>query len=827
MQICPRCGKTMDDNAPSCPSCHAPNAFQNPDEFNQYIHERRKRKKDDAFRKEQERLRILYEKQEQERRQKEENQKQLMEYYKAQTDKEERARRSKKRIMKAVTVAACVCLLVLGAVGVGLTMNNSSEDDTETVSDNNQPATSSVAQVTSQPDTAEETAASEAAPVEVTAEPVAPEPTAEPTPELQAAPEVTAAPTPAPASATSENGVYKQTVMMYIIGSNLESENGAAAADMKEIQKSGMDSDVVNCILYTGGCNNWTNNISSHKNSFYRIVKGKRKLLKTEKQKNMTKPSTLTGFINYCYENFKADKYTLILWDHGGGAIHGYGDDENYKGDGMSLQSLKKALGNSTLCQRDKIETVAFDACLMGSAEIAAGLKKYARYFVASEESIAGPGYDYSFMKEFSQPQMDGSKVGSSIVDYFYKYYDDLLILDESTLSCIDLSKMDRVESALNQLSARATKGLSSSYKKLKNSRRNLDEYGDESSFSYDLVDTSRMAKGMAKLYPAEAQALQDAIADAVISCKTTGENACGLTLYYPYSEPDYGPISLTIYSGFGFASKYEKYINKFFSKSFRTLRSGKREEEVPQTAMITKAAGNTQNVASVTLPEDLASRYEKARYYILKKDPEQEDSYLIAGAGEDVSLDGNILSTQAQSSIVKIADKTQNESYDTSIYLQKETETQKVYAADAELQRESIALGGHSETQTLDATVRVLQDKKTGECKPVDATINQESLTGMAPRVQIDLTKFTSIRYGATHYFPEKDSSGALKPVDKWTKSDQVTYHEYVPGNEYAVEQMDVPTDGSYEIVFEVTDQDGEVHMSEIQTIGTSGTNA
>ncbi len=806
MQICPKCGTTMEDNAPSCPSCHAPNAFQNPNEFNQYIRERRKQKKEDAFRKEQERLRILYEKQERERKQKEESQKQLIEYYKAQTDKEEQKNRTKKRIRRIVTAAACVCLIIVAGVGIGLTMSGSSEEDTETVSSNNASEETQAPVVTDAPAaTATDVPAStEAAGTEVPA-----------STDVPAATEVPAA---------GSGDVYRQTVMMYIVGSDLESESGAAAADMEEIEKSGLDSDIVNCILYTGGCSNWTNDISSHKNSFYRIENGKKKLVKTEKQKDMAKSSTLTHFINYCYKNYKADKYTLILWDHGGGAIHGYGCDENYNEDTMSLSNLKNALKKSSLCQNEKFETVAFDACLMGSAEIASGLKNYARYFVASEESIAGPGYDYSFLKELNQPQMDGSRVGSCMVDYFYNYYSNTLITLESTLSCIDLGKMDAVESALGRLSAKAKKGLKGSYKKLKKSRRKLEEYGKDGSFSFDLVDAAKMAKGMEGLYPSEAQALQDAVADAVVSCKSTGDNACGLTLYYPYSQPDYGPASLVIYSKFGFTPKYEKYINAFFSKSFRTLRSvgagEETEERKDQNVRIVKASSNGQNLASVTLPDDLADRYEKARYYILKEDSKQEGAYLIAGAGEDVSLDGNVLSAQAQSSIVKIVDKTKNESYDTSVYLQKETDTQKVYAASAELQRQSIALGGHSETQSLDATVHIVQDKKTGECTPADATINEENVTGMASRVQIDLTKFSGIRYGASHYVPEKDESGALKPVEQWPLSDTVTYQEYTPGDEYAIDRVDVPTDGSYHIVFEVTDDEGEVYVSEIQKL-------
>lgn len=42
----------------------------------------------------------------------------------------------------------------------------------------------------------------------------------------------------------------------------------------------------------------------------------------------MTKPENLTSFIQYCTSNYPANRNELILWDHGGGSITGYGYDE-------------------------------------------------------------------------------------------------------------------------------------------------------------------------------------------------------------------------------------------------------------------------------------------------------------------------------------------------------------------------------------------------------------------------------------------------------------------------------------------------------------------
>ena len=42
----------------------------------------------------------------------------------------------------------------------------------------------------------------------------------------------------------------------------------------------------------------------------------------------MTKPDTLSSFIQWCHENYPANRMELIFWDHGGGSVSGYGYDE-------------------------------------------------------------------------------------------------------------------------------------------------------------------------------------------------------------------------------------------------------------------------------------------------------------------------------------------------------------------------------------------------------------------------------------------------------------------------------------------------------------------
>ena len=59
----------------------------------------------------------------------------------------------------------------------------------------------------------------------------------------------------------------------------------------------------------------------------------------------------MTRFLGHSYHNYPADKYALILWDHGRGPMEGVCFDELYTNlgeeDSLSLEELKQALTDS------------------------------------------------------------------------------------------------------------------------------------------------------------------------------------------------------------------------------------------------------------------------------------------------------------------------------------------------------------------------------------------------------------------------------------------------------------------------------------------------
>ena len=75
-----------------------------------------------------------------------------------------------------------------------------------------------------------------------------------------------------PAEATEE-GFATQTVMVYIVGSDLEPQGNYATTDITEMMRSGLDTDQVTVLIMTGGTTSWGNSIvPADKLSIYRLA---------------------------------------------------------------------------------------------------------------------------------------------------------------------------------------------------------------------------------------------------------------------------------------------------------------------------------------------------------------------------------------------------------------------------------------------------------------------------------------------------------------------------------------------------------------------------
>ncbi len=106
------------------------------------------------------------------------------------------------------------------------------------------------------------------------------------------------------------------TVMVYMMGSDLEASSGAGAKDIEEMIGSGIDNSKVKLYLYTGGCPKWRSEeieISNEENTIFQYDGTTFVKEKVIEQASMGEAATLSEYLNYVYENSKTDKYIAIL----------------------------------------------------------------------------------------------------------------------------------------------------------------------------------------------------------------------------------------------------------------------------------------------------------------------------------------------------------------------------------------------------------------------------------------------------------------------------------------------------------------------------------
>ena len=256
------------------------------------------------------------------------------------------------------------------------------------------------------------------------------------------------------------------TVLVYLNGSDLESEAGEATADIAEMLESGIGQNA-NVVIETLGTRHWRNyGIASDHTQRYQVKQGKLELVDDSLgQLDTTDPATLSDFISWGVENYPADRYLLLLWDHGAGPVYGFGYDE-FQSDyaALTLDEMKQALDQNPGVHFDMI---GMDCCIMGSLETSLVLQPYCDYTVLSEDFEPGIGWSYkNWMSALEQnPSISTAELGKTIVDDMISATSADPENGDATLALIDESAVDELYAAWTSFAyANADQLLASNY---------------------------------------------------------------------------------------------------------------------------------------------------------------------------------------------------------------------------------------------------------------------------------------------------------------------------------------------------------------------------
>ena len=426
----------------------------------------------------------------------------------------------------------------------------------------------------------------------------------------------------------------KLTIMMYVVGSNLESNDSAATIDFDEIKQSGLNVDDVNFLIFTGGSRVWHSDISNDKNYTFLVTKENgvntlKEIDVAEGPKNMSDPSTLSDFLKYAEANYPAKKYGLICWDHGGGPNVGFGHDE-ITGDILDMSEIKQALDNSPFNgSTKKLDWIGFDACLMGSIEVGDILKPYADYLIASEEYEPGNGWDYGFLSML-EGDYETESLAEKIVDsYFESYKSEELFFEDPpvTLSCVNLNKIDAVNNSVDSMFSAMSRDIANGYlEQLVRVRQPLPSFRvrPEPGKGYDLIDLGQMADAYDMDYTNEAKAVKEALSDYVV-CNKNGLGAFGASIYYPYDGYyTFLDEAKNTYTNYTSSPSYNDYIGKFTDVLYRNV--------IPYSDYFFRntseldglSAGD--NTVKVELTDDQKKNFAKAYVNVLRRGGDEGD---------------------------------------------------------------------------------------------------------------------------------------------------------------------------------------------------------
>ena len=339
------------------------------------------------------------------------------------------------------------------------------------------------------------------------------------------------------------------TIFIYLCGSDLESGGGAATSDLAEmVSMSGGEN--VRLIVEAGGAKKWQGDVKS--NCLQRFLIEETSIMEVDSvdAADMGNPATLSDFLTWGLKNYPADHMGVILWDHGGGSISGVCFDEKNDYDSLSLRELGSALAGLNDFLWEKFDFVGFDACLMGTLEMANVLASYADYMVASQETEPGSGWEYGSIMEYLEkhPGCDGAELGKALCDSYYASLDKSSA-STATLSVVDLSKIDDVIQDFYRFSQEmyASGEDQATLAAMSRGIRKAENYGGNNWLEgyTNMVDLNGLVNACAEVTPS-APDVTSSVEDAV-TYQVIGEHhseSCGLSTYYPLKVEDADELS-------------------------------------------------------------------------------------------------------------------------------------------------------------------------------------------------------------------------------------------------------------------------------------------
>ena len=616
------------------------------------------------------------------------------------------------------------------------------------------------------------------------------------------------------------------TVMVYVTGTNLESGQSSASNDIAEMYAAGVDFEQANVIYLTGGSTAWSLDVPTDRNVVWNletldVVGGSR-------ANSMGDPANLASFVNFADKYFPAEHTMLVMWDHGGGPIVGYGQDELAGGDGLTLPEMAQAMEATAYHGGKKLDVVGCDACLMGSIEIADVWSDYADRLVASEEVEQGIGWNWRFLSVLNDdPEPD--EVCTEAVNAFKSYYEGgfpAFSQAPYTLAAYDLTATPDVISAVDELSSALQYDLDAQdYTAINEARNETTEFGfvveGTEVARFDLFDLRDFCNQFGEDQPAETGKVNEALDRFVTDNATNIPDAYGVMFYLPATSQSLWDMSRVVLAntmGESFRNLTSSYANRWSESAGTSITWGLTQLD-PSRAPGEAALSDDGTEYLVPLEDEQVEGLDRASYTVLAY---ADGAYRPLLADISVSPDDEgVLHVPVDPKVMVLTSTTAEEPV--ALFAQQVSSNAK--ATNYICPRIKLIADGSSaedegseEVAAVDVALMVSQ---SGTDDPVVTGIPFVQTSAAVSRGQANLADYQALSSVLGHALkPERDGEGTLLPYTQWSEDEESELSfgwteigdslelKMVPASELGIEV-------SCQVTF--TDHNGTVHATDL----------
>ncbi|MBU2227923.1 MAG: hypothetical protein KJ936_09740 [Proteobacteria bacterium] len=356
-------------------------------------------------------------------------------------------------------------------------------------------------------------------------------------------------------------GQAKWTFMVYMAGDN--NLDGAALRDIAEMARAGSTKDI-NILVQL-------DRIEDNLTRRFRITQGggfKKDCIESFGDTNTGDPQILYDFVKWAVDNYPADRYALILWNHGSGwwedakgRVAGHAEkkprrrlfrhafpqehrsicyDDTSGGDALDNRELRVVLAGICALLGRKIDLLGMDTCLMNMVEVAYQLRDSVNVIVGSEIEEPFDGWPYTeiLTRLTAKPGQDAAALARWIVKSYLLSYKGKN--ETVTQSALDVSRIGEMTAKVNALSETLLAAIETDSKLIEDAWNKSPRFYDD-----NYIDLACFAKGLRKKAGAELQAkavdliaaLKAGKGRAILCQGKIGREVrgtCGLSIYFP-----------------------------------------------------------------------------------------------------------------------------------------------------------------------------------------------------------------------------------------------------------------------------------------------------